>query len=227
MSIASAWFKCSVLGMLLLFAQQRDAHAASVYSFGTSGYSVPLGETVEVPVYLDIDGPELTTLLNDGGLYSAAVRFSRMGLAPSQPAFLADASAIVSNPEFSLSVIDGFSSSSAGLLAAIAPASSGVTGEGDAVRRRILIGTFNLSPGGIVGQTTFYTASDFAFYATGPSADNAVTLLGNSLDPVISATVFITVAPPVPIPAAAPAVAVFLLAWAGATRFRAAIRQRE
>ena len=225
-----------LLAALLLIASAAPAtHAASYYSFDQALYTVQVGQTVPVPVYLTLTGDEYTAA-STYGLASIGVRMQLDALSPlTNPGaayVAADTDVSVSSPPYEPidllnpfvgSTVDYASAYNVGLIAFTPFGGPDVfpTGEGAPV----LIGTYTFT-GDAIG-TSIYDALRFDPEASWVATDSDPSF---GLDPSGSAQVAIQtlpaiedVAAPTPTTAAAGAGLLALLAFARrAVRTRAA-----
>jgi len=193
------------------------APAASIFSFDQATYTVMAGNTVSIPVYLQLDDVgtnDLSNMIADDGMFSIGVRLVQDTMAPMQPtmpAGIATLGDIQPNmTEFDANpTIDYVSTANAGVIVYTPIAApDGPQKTSGQPTGRFLIGNFVFTTGTVVGETTIFNAQDI--FAS-PSADTVTFNGGFTLDPTGIAPVSITtVAPLTPVGVPAPAAA-----WAG------------
>jgi hypothetical protein len=167
---------CLITAAALVLAA-RAAHAASYsYAFDQSNYSVSLGQTVDVLVYLQETGG---TVFRDDGLIGSGVKvFFNDPPAPSSPAQVLTDAAVAN--------ISGFEQ----VWSKTAVPASGYAGlslgtfnyvygtETSPNEYRIPLGRFTFTAGSVAGQVTHLRATDFD-----PTMDDTV-YYDQSLNPV-------------------------------------------
>jgi hypothetical protein len=181
-----------VVGSVLLSSPVHGALFS--FSVDQSDYSVLPGHSIQVPVYLQeyVLPPDTSFLAAQEGLWTADVLAQRTTLGLLSPARLTGASA--NEHDFddlpaTLSVADGQAS-------IYEMATSGVLGDGTfSGGHRIELGTFTLTAGTIVGETTTFQVTPL-----GGGFDGTVTWLGTVLDGTINSTSFAVEVIPVPAP---------------------------
>ena len=156
---------CLIAGLSMTCS---TAFAAITYSAGQSEFTVGPGQKVVVPLFIDFDGNDATTLLSEKGLFSAgvsvAVTDSQPNGTPAQILALADITpnvAAFSDPGGPTIVYNN--TLSAGILVlADAFGSAGVIGQPlGASGRRVLGGSIAFTAGPNVGEVTTVHISDF------------------------------------------------------------------
>ena len=175
--------------LAVCFALTPSASGELTYSYASdqSVYSVPVNTAFTVVVSLrETATPPSQSLFaptaqgGHGGLFSSGVKVQvDTGTAPPSPTILTAAS---SNAAFndaavfnsSKSVTSGIAKFTNAIVSGAVPS----TDLGGGVRE-IVLGTFNLTTGSVVGQTTTFTITDFDDYG---SAGDTVTGLGTTID---------------------------------------------
>jgi hypothetical protein len=200
--------------MAVILGTASAAAWASVMQFGTDGlvsnFDAAPGGTVVVPVYLyETFDPvsETAVLEEEGGLFSAGLKISRVSAGPSQPAGALSPAHIAPNAAFNeteptvspLKAVDltgGVFNSASLVESRDLWESTGVVAEAPTgATRRVFLGAFTFTAGNVLGEVT-----DLRIQDNDPLLDDTVTwaLPGLALDADIQAFDFTITAVPEP-----------------------------
>jgi len=164
---------------------------------GQPSYTVAPGGSTPVQVFLreTLSQGSVSTLAAEDGLFSAVAQAARTGTLPSAPATITGASANPANFDGQdlSSVNSGGVQAITGGSRAFADADGTPIIVDSANVRRVSIGTFTLTAGGVPSQTTTFQLADR------PDRDDTLTWTnGTILDPQIAPTTFDVVTTPEP-----------------------------
>jgi len=187
--------KTTVLAVsIIALAVVCPAGADINYGFGQDSYTLDLGATVSVPLYLWLTGEDLARLNSHtawNGLASAGVRLQWADPLSAQPAQIAgpadiapntaDFDMLASDPDPAKPIIDWLSPGDAGLWLFQDIHDNGVMAtlpDPSESEGRVYLGAFTITAGLEANQTTTFIASDFDI-----DTDNIVTISGSD-DPL-------------------------------------------
>jgi hypothetical protein len=169
-----------------------DVRADVFYSFDPSSaagrnltVNAAVGGQVAVPVFLVFTGADAASLVSEKGLFGSDVQLKRAATVASQPATIAGAADVTANPAFDEplgALVTYASGADVDLLQTVnASSSAGVLGSVLGTSdRKVLLGSFKFTAGGVTGEQTTYRAADF------PGFNDTVTFANHTiLDPLI------------------------------------------
>jgi hypothetical protein len=198
-----------VLLMLPLAAASARGAVVFTYAFDQSSFTATPGEVISVAVYIveTVTAPDSSVLEDQDGLSSAGVSIARTGSVPTDPARIMQVSgnAAVFNDTILGPIYSGPLPEAAGVFQLVgfdqtSGAKGAVIGPG---QRRILLATFDIQAGAVVGEITRFQARDFD-----PTTDDTVTWPSSSgssvvLDSQVAPADFTLQVVPIPEPSAA------------------------
>jgi len=167
-SMRSQWCRAAASGLVLTSMASGDV--VFRFAFDQPEYTVIRSETVSVPLYLEeaVTGTDTSLLLSENGLFSAAVRLSRISSTGNTPSSIVGAAAVQPNtveffdsgdPIFGPEITADAGGAQARLLEFARDA--GVTGTTvQPGRRRVLLGRFIITAGARANQSSTFRAGD-------------------------------------------------------------------